>query len=42
MRKLGAFIGDDAWIGSRHVLAPGTSIRAGYQAPDLVTLKSVT
>jgi bifunctional UDP-N-acetylglucosamine pyrophosphorylase/glucosamine-1-phosphate N-acetyltransferase len=41
MRKLGAFIGDDAWIGARHVLAPGTRIRSGYQADDLISLHSV-
>jgi bifunctional UDP-N-acetylglucosamine pyrophosphorylase/glucosamine-1-phosphate N-acetyltransferase len=41
MRKLGAFIGDDAWIGSRHVLAPGTRIRSGFRADDLVTLQTV-
>ena len=38
MRKLGAFIGDDTWIGSRHVLAPGTRIHAGYHAPDRITI----
>lgn len=39
MKKLGAFIGDDAWIGSRHILAPGTRIHAGHHAEDRVTLR---
>lgn len=38
--KVGAFIGDDVIIGARHVLAPGTCIRAGHRVEDLITLKS--
>jgi bifunctional UDP-N-acetylglucosamine pyrophosphorylase/glucosamine-1-phosphate N-acetyltransferase len=39
MKKIGAFIGDDAWIGSRHILAPGTRIHAGHVAPDRITFQ---
>ena len=38
--KLGAFIGDDAIIGARHVLAPGTSVANGTIIPDLITIPS--
>lgn len=41
MAKVGAFIGDDVNIGARHVLAPGTRIRAGSRVPDLITLRSI-
>jgi bifunctional UDP-N-acetylglucosamine pyrophosphorylase/glucosamine-1-phosphate N-acetyltransferase len=40
MAKVGAFIGDDVIIGARHVLAPGTRIRAGERLDDLITLRS--
>ena len=40
MPKVGAFIGDDAHIGVRQVLAPGTRIKAGQVVEDLVTLRS--
>jgi bifunctional UDP-N-acetylglucosamine pyrophosphorylase/glucosamine-1-phosphate N-acetyltransferase len=39
--KLGAFIGDDVVIGARHVLRPGTSVRAGATVEDHFTLKSI-
>jgi len=39
--KLGAFIGDDVFIGARNVMAPGTRIRSGSRIADLVTLKSI-
>ncbi|MDH4120133.1 MAG: sugar phosphate nucleotidyltransferase [Deltaproteobacteria bacterium] len=38
MAKLGAMIGDHVSIGARHVLEPGSRIRARFQAPDLVTI----
>jgi UDP-N-acetylglucosamine diphosphorylase / glucose-1-phosphate thymidylyltransferase / UDP-N-acetylgalactosamine diphosphorylase / glucosamine-1-phosphate N-acetyltransferase / galactosamine-1-phosphate N-acetyltransferase len=37
MPKLGAFIGDGVYIGARHVLGPGTRIRAGAAVEDLIT-----
>lgn len=40
MTKLGAMIGDDVIIGARQVLAPGTHIKAGFRAPDNITLRS--
>ncbi|MCZ6473209.1 MAG: sugar phosphate nucleotidyltransferase [SAR324 cluster bacterium] len=40
MPKVGAFIGDDAYLGARQVLAPGTRIKAGQVVEDLVTLRS--
>jgi bifunctional UDP-N-acetylglucosamine pyrophosphorylase/glucosamine-1-phosphate N-acetyltransferase len=41
MTKVGAFIGDEVYIGSRHVLAPGTRIRAGAVVEDLITQPSI-
>ncbi len=40
-QKLGAFIGDDVWLGARHVLAPGTVVASGSQIKDLLTLSSL-
>ena len=40
-KKLGAFIGDDARIGARNVLAPGTHIRAGQVVDDLITVRTI-
>jgi bifunctional UDP-N-acetylglucosamine pyrophosphorylase/glucosamine-1-phosphate N-acetyltransferase len=36
--KLGAFIGDDVFIGARNVMAPGTRIRSGARVDNLVTV----
>ena len=41
MAKLGAFIGDDVVIGARHVLSPGTRIKAKAVVQDLITLNSI-
>jgi len=41
MEKVGAFIGDDVYIGARHVLGPGTRIKAGVTVPDLLTQPSI-
>jgi UDP-N-acetylglucosamine diphosphorylase / glucose-1-phosphate thymidylyltransferase / UDP-N-acetylgalactosamine diphosphorylase / glucosamine-1-phosphate N-acetyltransferase / galactosamine-1-phosphate N-acetyltransferase len=41
MSKIGAFIGDDAYIGARHVLSPGTRIKAGAFVDDAVTQPSL-
>jgi len=40
-KKVGAFIGDGVVIGARHVLAPGTRIKAGHREDDRITLHSV-
>jgi bifunctional UDP-N-acetylglucosamine pyrophosphorylase/glucosamine-1-phosphate N-acetyltransferase len=41
MTKVGVFIGDDVYLGARHVLAAGTRIRAGAFVDDLVTQASL-
>ncbi|HKI97446.1 MAG TPA: bifunctional sugar-1-phosphate nucleotidylyltransferase/acetyltransferase [bacterium] len=41
MAKLGAFIGDNVYIGARHVLAPGTRIRSGSVVADSITQPSI-
>ena len=41
MTKVGAFIGDDVYIGARHVLGPGTRIKAGAVVDDLITQPSL-
>jgi bifunctional UDP-N-acetylglucosamine pyrophosphorylase/glucosamine-1-phosphate N-acetyltransferase len=38
--KLGAFVGDNAKIGARQVLAPGTILGTGFLSEDLVTLRN--
>ncbi len=38
--KLGAFIGDNAFIGAGNILAPGTLIQAASQIPDRFTVTS--
>ncbi len=41
MSKVGAFIGDDVYIGARHVLGPGTRIKAGAFVEDAITQPSL-
>ncbi len=41
MNKVGAFIGDDVFIGARHVLAPGARISSGQVVGDLITLGTI-
>ncbi len=41
MKKLGAFIGDCAVIGARHVIPAGASFKAGVTVEDLITIKSI-
>lgn len=41
MNKVGAFIGDNVYLGARHVLGPGSRIRSGFKAGDMVTQPSV-
>ncbi len=41
MKKLGAFIGDDVWLGARHILSPGACIVSGSRVKDLITLQSL-
>jgi len=41
MSKVGAFIGDDVYIGARHVLGPGTRIKAGAHVEDAITQPSL-
>ena len=40
-KKLGAFIGNDVWLGARHVLAPGTVVANGTKVKDSFTLSSL-
>jgi bifunctional UDP-N-acetylglucosamine pyrophosphorylase/glucosamine-1-phosphate N-acetyltransferase len=40
--KLGAFIGDDAFIGARNVLGPGTSVQAGAKIDDQLNVPTMT
>jgi bifunctional UDP-N-acetylglucosamine pyrophosphorylase/glucosamine-1-phosphate N-acetyltransferase len=39
--KLGGFIGDDVVIGARRVMGPGTTVRAGTQIDDLISVPPV-
>jgi bifunctional UDP-N-acetylglucosamine pyrophosphorylase/glucosamine-1-phosphate N-acetyltransferase len=37
LKKLGSFVGDDAWIGANHTFLPGTKIPAGKVIPHFGT-----
>jgi NDP-sugar pyrophosphorylase family protein len=41
MAKVGAFVGDNVYIGARHVLGPGTRIRSGAVVEDSITQPSI-
>lgn len=42
LSKLGAFIGDQSSVGTGHTIAPGTTLNAGTEIDDLITIQNQT